>query len=215
MLVLNLKLNQHKIIEKTSTDTESSSGIYGMSTPKRTTTSTKSSSARTARTRVFGAAPVQKSAKTVLTDEQKEYLKIYEEQHDKLFGPAEKKDKTVVRVFVEQEVPSVKKITRKQTGKSQTEVVVKEDEKQLETVAVQPEVQEESVRIAPRFVKTNQPVETKAVIQEPAVEDTVEETTIEPVVEEAKKKDNWFKRFFEAIKRFFKKIFSKKKEEVK
>lgn len=79
MLVINLKYDSHKVIDSSTASSESDSStdssVYSAPSPKRKV-SKKS-------TRV---------SKTVLTDEQKKYLNMYETMHDEIFHSSESKD---------------------------------------------------------------------------------------------------------------------------
>lgn len=208
MLVLNLRVSSHRTLDDVN-GTSSSNSVYGSSrkSPKKSTADESEE---------ILAAPT----KTILTEEDKKYLAIYENEHDKYFGSAKHpKDKTEIRIYVsstkEKEKSKakglLKSLFKAQTNAPEDEVT----DKDASTVITIPENKSFVEELVPAIEEV---IETPEVIEE---KQTNEIENIVGAIEQAvdnvptKERKNWFKRLFAAIKEFIQRLFRKKKKEAK
>lgn len=208
MLVLNLRVSSHRTLDDVN-GTSSSNSVYGSSrkSPKKSTADESEE---------ILAAPT----KTILTEEDKKYLAIYENEHDKYFGSAKHpKDKTEIRIYVsstKEKEESKAKSLLKSLFKAQTNAPEDEvTDKDASTVITIPESKSSVEELVPAIEEV---IETPEVIEE---KQTNEIENIVGAIEQAvdnvptKERKNWFKRLFAAIKEFIQRLFRKKKKEAK
>jgi len=209
MLVLNLRVSSHRTLDDVN-GSSSSDSVYGASRKKSKKVNREVSEE-------ILAAPT----KTVLTDEEKKYLAIYEKEHDKYFGSAKKpKDKTEIRIYVS---------STKEKEETKTEKFLKSIFKP-QANAPEDEVVPEETSVAVSVPETRSSVDASIPVIEEAVVETpenIEDTSINEIenivgaVEQAveqlppTERKNWFKRLFAAIKEFIQRLFRKKKKEEK
>ena len=204
MLVLNLRVSSHKIVASTSEDGDSS--VY--SSPKKRTAKTESSSAND--DEILAA-----SKPTELTEEQKKYLDIYENEHDKYFGSKKRRDnKAEVKVYVSSTKDEKKsKASKRSISKASSNApMTQEKDKTTGTVISDtklydsPDDNKSKVEVKERIVEVVKEVPVEV------VKEVVKEVPVEVVREvEAPAKENIFSKFFN----FVKNIFKKKRDEEK
>lgn len=208
MLVLNLRVSSHRTLDDVN-GTSSSNSVYGSSrkSPKKSTVDESEE---------ILAAPT----KTILTEEDKKYLAIYEHEHDKYFGSAKHpKDKTEIRIYVsstkEKEESKTRTFLRslfKAQSNAPEDEVNPKDTSAVVTIPESKSSVEESIPVVEEVIETSPVIEEK---QDNEIENIV--GAIEQVVDDvpAKERKNWLKRLFAAIKEFIQRLFRKKKKEEK
>ena len=192
MLVLNMRVNPKKCVAESSSSVD---GVYGASSkkaaPKRETS--KNTTLRSA----SKTAPVEIKKPVPPTEEI-----VFETP---VFEPV------TVTTLTEEERKYVKmyeKMHKKEIDVSQYKV---------KTYIAQTKEQAKEAKEELRAAKKAERVQKTEPIQEPVQPVNPEEITSETIISanlpEEVKKTNWFKRLFEKIKEFFKKLFKRKKKE--
>ncbi len=208
MLVLNLRVSSHRTLDDVN-GTSSSNSVYGSSRKSLKKSAVDESEE-------VLAAPT----KTILTEEDKKYLAIYENEHDKYFGSAKHpKDKTEIRIYVsstkEKEESKTRTFLRslfKAQSNAPEDEVNSKDTSAVVTIPESKSSVEESIPVVEEVIETPEVTEEK---QTNEIENIV--GAIEQAVDDvpAKERMNWLKRLFAAIKEFIQRLFRKKKKEEK